>query len=114
MSLFHQRETEEEAMYYLPKEANDGRVNNVFFLMPCHSTPYYSTLHYKNLPPMRFCTALLVIAKGSWMSQIVSLQVDLSLWARFFFGNLSAFSHIVLFEFKERHAPFLRQHAIVP
>jgi GPI mannosyltransferase 3 len=40
----------------LSKEARDERVKSVLFLMPCHSTPYYSTLHY-NLP-MRFldCT----------------------------------------------------------
>lgn len=46
----------EDVMYYLSKEAHDGRVKSVLFLMPCHSTPYYSTLHY-NLP-MRFldCT----------------------------------------------------------
>lgn len=46
----------EDAMLYLSREAHDGRVKSVLFLMPCHSTPYYSTLHY-NLP-MRFldCT----------------------------------------------------------
>ena len=46
----------EDVMYYLSKEAHDGRVKSVLFLMPCHSTPYYSTLHY-NIP-MRFldCT----------------------------------------------------------
>jgi hypothetical protein len=46
----------EDVMYYLSKEAHDGRVKSVLFLMPCHSTPYYSTLHYN--VPMRFldCT----------------------------------------------------------
>ncbi|EEE56164.1 hypothetical protein OsJ_05068 [Oryza sativa Japonica Group] len=55
MSLYHQRGTE-DVMFYLSREAQDGRVKSVLFLMPCHSTPYYSTLHY-NLP-MRFldCT----------------------------------------------------------
>lgn len=42
----------EAAMNYLASEAHEGKVRNVLFLMPCHSTPYYSTLHY-NLP-MRF------------------------------------------------------------
>lgn len=46
----------EDVMYYLSKEAKDGKVKSILFLMPCHATPYYSTLH-RNLP-MRFldCT----------------------------------------------------------
>ncbi|AQK67798.1 Alg9-like mannosyltransferase family [Zea mays] len=62
MSLFHQRGTE-DAMYYLSKEAHDGRVRSVLFLMPCHSTPYYSTLHY-NLP-MRFLDCTPSDSKGT-------------------------------------------------
>ncbi|CAH8370595.1 unnamed protein product [Eruca vesicaria subsp. sativa] len=55
MSLFHQRGTE-DAMNYLSEEAHKGRVKSILFLMPCHSTPYYSTLH-SNIP-MQFldCT----------------------------------------------------------
>ncbi|KAL0728091.1 hypothetical protein Bca4012_024184 [Brassica carinata] len=55
MSLFHQRGTE-DAMNYLSEEAYKGRVKSILFLMPCHSTPYYSTLH-TNIP-MQFldCT----------------------------------------------------------
>ncbi|CAH2072731.1 unnamed protein product [Thlaspi arvense] len=54
-SLFHQRGTE-DAMNYLSEEAYKERVKSILFLMPCHSTPYYSTLH-SNIP-MQFldCT----------------------------------------------------------
>jgi len=43
-------------MNYLSDEAYKGRVKSILFLMPCHSTPYYSTLH-RNIP-MQFldCT----------------------------------------------------------
>ncbi|CAN7114217.1 unnamed protein product [Brassica rapa subsp. narinosa] len=52
---FQQRGTE-DAMNYLSEEAYKGRVKSILFLMPCHSTPYYSTLH-SNIP-MQFldCT----------------------------------------------------------
>lgn len=35
----------EDAMIYLSKQAHNGKVKNILFLMPCHATPYYSTLH---------------------------------------------------------------------
>ena len=46
----------EDVMNHLAKEAVSEKVKSILFLMPCHSTPYYSTLH-RNLP-MRFldCT----------------------------------------------------------
>lgn len=39
-------------MEHLAKEAKEGRVERVLFLMPCHATPFYSSLH-KNVS-MRF------------------------------------------------------------
>lgn len=42
----------EDVMIYLSKEACNEKVKSILFLMPCHATPYYSTLH-RNLP-MRF------------------------------------------------------------
>ncbi|XWS73170.1 hypothetical protein CRYUN_Cryun02cG0102800 [Craigia yunnanensis] len=51
MSLVHQRGTE-DVMNYISKEAVKEKVKSILFLMPCHATPYYSTLH-RNLP-MRF------------------------------------------------------------
>lgn len=39
----------EDVMNYLSKEAQNEKVKSVLFLMPCHATPYYSTLHC-NLP----------------------------------------------------------------
>ncbi|KAG0553836.1 hypothetical protein KC19_12G042800 [Ceratodon purpureus] len=50
-SLIHQRGSE-AVMGYLASEAQAGRVERVLFLMPCHATPYYSSLH-TNIP-MRF------------------------------------------------------------
>lgn len=49
--LARQRGTE-DVMIYLSKEAHNDKVKSILFLMPCHATPYYSTLHC-NLP-MRF------------------------------------------------------------
>ncbi|KAL2611148.1 hypothetical protein R1flu_022840 [Riccia fluitans] len=50
-SVIHQRGGE-AVMEYLAKEARQNRVDSVVFLMPCHSTPFYSALH-RNIS-MRF------------------------------------------------------------
>lgn len=42
----------EAVMEHLAKEAREGLVERVLFLMPCHATPFYSSLH-KNVS-MRF------------------------------------------------------------
>jgi phosphatidylinositol glycan class B len=42
----------EAVMEHLGQEAHAQHVRNVLFLMPCHATPFYSSLH-SNLP-MRF------------------------------------------------------------
>jgi phosphatidylinositol glycan class B len=99
MSLFHQRGTE-DVLYYLSKEAHDGRVKSVLFLMPCHSTPYYSTLHY-NLP-MRFLDCTPSDNKGT-LDESDSFLTSPSEFVGEVFGNLTSFSHIVLFESEERH-----------
>ncbi|XP_062516956.1 GPI mannosyltransferase 3-like isoform X2 [Corticium candelabrum] len=44
-SLIHQRGTL-SVMRYLDGEAQEGRVESVLFLMPCHSTPLYSHFHH--------------------------------------------------------------------
>ncbi|AQK67792.1 Alg9-like mannosyltransferase family [Zea mays] len=106
MSLFHQRGTE-DAMYYLSKEAHDGRVRSVLFLMPCHSTPYYSTLHY-NLP-MRFLDCTPSDSKGT-LDESDRFLTSPSEFVGEVFGNLSAFSHIVIFESEERHVLQLLLH----
>ncbi|KAF8677294.1 hypothetical protein HU200_046780 [Digitaria exilis] len=99
MSLFHQRGME-DVMYYLSKEAHDGKVKSILFLMPCHSTPYYSTLHY-NLP-MRFLDCTPSDNKGTLdeSDRFLASPPD---FVDEVFGNLSSFSHIVLFESEERH-----------
>ncbi|KAJ1277496.1 hypothetical protein BS78_04G008400 [Paspalum vaginatum] len=99
MSLLHQRGTE-DVMHYLSKEAHVGRVKSVLFLMPCHSTPYYSTLHY-NLP-MRFLDCTPSDNKGT-LDESDYFLTSPSEFVGEVFGNLSTFSHIVLFESEERH-----------
>ncbi|KAJ2413506.1 glycosylphosphatidylinositol anchor biosynthesis [Coemansia sp. IMI 209128] len=44
LNLVHQRGVI-DAMAYLRAEAQSGHVEDIGFLMPCHSTPYYSHLH---------------------------------------------------------------------
>jgi GPI mannosyltransferase 3 len=39
---------------WLRHEAKAGRVGGVLYLMPCHSTPYYSHVHFN--VSMRFVT----------------------------------------------------------
>ncbi|CAN6271138.1 unnamed protein product [Urochloa humidicola] len=99
MSLYHQRGTE-DVMYYLSKQAHDGRVKSVLFLMPCHSTPYYSTLHYN--VPMRFLDCTPSDNKGT-LDESDRFLTSPSEFADKVFGNFSSFSHIVLFESEERH-----------
>ncbi|GMI89136.1 abnormal pollen tube guidance 1 [Hibiscus trionum] len=106
MSLVHQRGTE-DVMNYLSKEAAKEKVKSILFLMPCHATPYYSTLHY-NLP-MRFldCTPSKGIPAESdrFMMDPVTFSTD-------FARNWSHPSHIVLFDSEERHLKdFLVSHS---
>jgi phosphatidylinositol glycan class B len=43
-----------DVVRYLRNEVYSGNVHSIVFLMPCHSTPFYSYIH-KNVP-MRFVT----------------------------------------------------------
>jgi len=97
----------EDVMYYLSKEAHDGRVKSVLFLMPCHSTPYYSTLHYDL--PMRFLDCTPSDNKGT-LDESDRFLTSPSEFVGGVFGNLSTFSHIVLFESEERHVLQLLLH----
>jgi phosphatidylinositol glycan class B len=38
-----------DVIHWLRNQVYAGRVNDVLFLMPCHSTPFYSHIH-KNIP----------------------------------------------------------------
>ncbi|KAM3259147.1 hypothetical protein ACQJBY_050751 [Aegilops geniculata] len=106
MSLCHQRGTE-DVMFYLLKEAHNGSVKGVLFLMPCHSTPYYSTLH--SSLPMRFLDCTPSDNKGTLDESDRFLMNPLDFVGEVF-GNLSSFSHIVLFESEERHVIQLLLH----
>ncbi|XP_065861943.1 mannosyltransferase APTG1 isoform X2 [Euphorbia lathyris] len=98
MSLVHQRGTE-DVMIYLSKEAHNEKVKSILFLMPCHATPYYSTLH-RHLP-MRFLDCSPSEEKGildesdRFMMDPVSFTSELAkTWSRP--------SHVVLFDSEER------------
>ncbi|WCJ32280.1 GPI mannosyltransferase 3 [Euphorbia peplus] len=98
MSLAHQRGTE-DVMIYLSKEAHNEKVESILFLMPCHATPYYSTLH-RHLP-MRFLDCSPSEGKGildesdRFMMDPVSFTSEMA-------KNWSRPSHIVLFDSEER------------
>ncbi|KAJ9189502.1 hypothetical protein P3X46_000787 [Hevea brasiliensis] len=98
MSLVHQRGTE-DVMIYLSKEASNEKVKSILFLMPCHGTPYYSTLHHHL--PMRFLYCTPSEEKGipdesdRFMLDPVGFASELA-------KNWSLPSHVVLFESEER------------
>lgn len=109
MSLVHQRGSE-DVMHYLSNKAQNGEVESILFLMPCHSTPYYSTLH-TNLS-MRFldCSPSenksIMVESDRFMADPVNFAQDM-------FSNWSSFpSHIVLFDSEDRYLqPLLTSHS---
>ncbi|KAM1519977.1 hypothetical protein ACFX15_022233 [Malus domestica] len=108
MSLVHQRGTE-DVTYYLSKEVLHGKVTNILFLMPCHATPYYSTVH-RDLP-MRFLDCSPSEEKGipdesdQFMMDPVSFTSELA-------KNWSLPSHIVVFDSEEKQLrAFLISHS---
>ncbi|KAB1204157.1 GPI mannosyltransferase 3 [Morella rubra] len=108
MCLVHQRGTE-DVMIYLSKEAHNDKVKSILFLMPCHATPYYSTLHC-NLP-MRFLDCSpgdqreLPDESDRFMMDPVSFVSEFS-------KNWSTPSHVVLFNAEERLLrDFLTSHS---
>ncbi|KFK25717.1 hypothetical protein AALP_AA8G150500 [Arabis alpina] len=109
MSLVHQRGTE-TAMNYLSEEAYKGRVKSILFLMPCHSTPYYSTLH-SNIP-MRFLDCTPSEIKGE-LDESDRFLVDPLGFATELARNWSKPpSHIVLFASEEtKLGDFMIQHS---
>ncbi|KAK3221605.1 hypothetical protein Dsin_008630 [Dipteronia sinensis] len=98
MSLVHQRGTV-DVMNYLSREALNNKVKSILFLMPCHATPYYSTLH-RNLP-MRFldCSPRVekeILAESDrFMMDPVGFTSEIA-------KNGPLPSHIVIFESEER------------
>ncbi|KAJ3685820.1 hypothetical protein LUZ61_014984 [Rhynchospora tenuis] len=100
MTSVHQRGTE-DVMYYLSKEAHKGEVSSILFLMPCHSTPYYSSLHYN--VTMRFldCTPS---EKRDVVDESDQFMLNPSDFVKSKFSDslLLNFSHLVLFDVEER------------
>ncbi|CAA7031370.1 unnamed protein product [Microthlaspi erraticum] len=109
MSLFHQRGTE-DAMNYLSEEANKGRVKSILFLMPCHSTPYYSTLHI-NIP-MQFLDCTPSEEKGKLDESDKFLMDPLGFASELAKNWSEPPSHIVLFASEEtKVGDFMIQHS---
>ncbi|XP_057962647.1 mannosyltransferase APTG1 isoform X2 [Malania oleifera] len=98
MSLIHQRGTE-DVMNYLSVEALNGKVKSILFLMPCHATPYYSTLH-RDLP-MHFLDCTPSAEKGT-IDESDRFMMDPVGFTSNFVKNWSPPSHIVLFDSEER------------
>ncbi|KAI3423779.1 uncharacterized protein J3R85_010785 [Psidium guajava] len=108
MSLVHQRGSE-DVMNFLSREAAKDRVKSVLFLMPCHATPYYSTLHHDL--PMRFLDCSPSEERGvpdesdRFMMDPVGFTEELA-------NDWLLPSHIVLFESEERALrEFLLMHS---
>ncbi|XP_061997160.1 mannosyltransferase APTG1-like isoform X1 [Rosa rugosa] len=108
MSLVHQRGTE-DVTYYLSNEVVEGKVTDILFLMPCHATPYYSTVH-RNLP-MRFLDCTPSEEKGI-PDESDQFMMDPVGFASEFAKNWSLPSHIVLFDSEEKKLrDFLVSHS---
>ncbi|XP_004309941.1 PREDICTED: GPI mannosyltransferase 3 isoform X1 [Fragaria vesca subsp. vesca] len=108
MSLVHQRGTE-DVTYYLSKEVVEGKVTDILFLMPCHATPYYSTVH-RNLP-MRFLDCTPSEEKGT-PDESDRFMMDPVGFASEFAKNWSLPSHIVIFDSEEKKLrDFLVSHS---
>ncbi|KAL6980644.1 Mannosyltransferase aptg1 [Sarracenia purpurea var. burkii] len=104
MSLVHQDTNEieyklTEGICDFAQKAHDGKVLNVLFLMPCHATPYYSTMH-RNLP-MRFLDCSPSEEKGV-IDESDRFMMDPAGFASEFARNWSLPSHIVLFDSQEK------------
>ncbi|KAI5557159.1 hypothetical protein POPTR_018G098700v4 [Populus trichocarpa] len=97
MSLVHQRGTE-DVMIYLSKEAQNEKVKGILFLMPCHATPYYSTLHYDL--PMRILDCSPSEEKGIPDESDHFMMDPVSFVTRMTNGSLP--SHVVLFDSEEK------------
>lgn len=110
MSMVHQRGTE-DVMGFLSRKASHGEVKQVLFLMPCHSTPYYSALH-RDLP-MRFldCTPS---EEGRGPDESDRFMMDPPGFASEFAKIWSLPSHIILFDSEEKKLKdFLMSHSFV-
>ncbi|KAJ6355359.1 hypothetical protein OIU77_005862 [Salix suchowensis] len=98
MSLVHQRGTE-DVMIYLSKEAQNQKVKGILFLMPCHATPYYSTLHYDL--PMRILDCSPSEEKGI-PDESDHFMMDPVSFVSTLMTNGSLPSHVVLFDSEEQ------------
>ncbi|KAF9662687.1 hypothetical protein SADUNF_Sadunf18G0080200 [Salix dunnii] len=102
MSLVHQYARQrgtEDVMIYLSKEAQNQKIKGILFLMPCHATPYYSTLHYDL--PMRILDCSPSEEKGI-PDESDHFMMDPVSFVSTLMTNRSLPSHVVLFDSEEQ------------
>lgn len=108
-SLLHQRGNE-AVMHYLSKEIADGHAKSVVFLMPCHSTPYYSFLHVNITMRFLDCTPSGETGYVDESDRFLAEPEDFVF--EMFQDRLKLPSHLVLFDSMEHKlSPFLRKHS---
>ncbi|XP_048140757.1 mannosyltransferase APTG1-like [Rhodamnia argentea] len=86
-------------MNFLSREAAKDRVKSILFLMPCHATPCYSTLH-RDLP-MCFLDCLPSEERGV-PDESDHFTMDPVGFTEELANDWAPLSHIVLFESEER------------
>lgn len=96
-------------MIYLSKEAQNEKVKGILFLMPCHATPYFSTLHYDL--PMRILDCSPSEEKGI-PDESDHFMMDPVSFVSTLMTNGSLPSHVVLFDSEEKLLrDFLTSHS---
>ncbi|XP_054707601.1 GPI mannosyltransferase 3-like [Uloborus diversus] len=109
VSLFHQRGTI-DAVSQLSSTATDN--SSILFLMPCHSTPYYSYMH-KDIP-MRFLLCEPNFSNDvNYIEEAEEFFQDAPSWLQknYESSNVSFPSHIVMFDsLYSNISPFLFKH----
>eukprot|EP00850_Spirogloea_muscicola_P018611 SM000172S03084 [mRNA] locus=s172:193184:196341:+ [translate_table: standard] len=97
-SVVHQRGSV-VVMDYLSREAGAGRVAAVTFLMPCHSTPFYSHLH-RNVPMNYLDCSPRGLEAGA--SDSTAFLANPGSFVRRLYRNETTMpSHLVLFDVEE-------------
>ncbi|CAN6466607.1 unnamed protein product [Victoria cruziana] len=108
MSMIHQRGSE-DAMAFLAREAATGKVDSILSLMPCHSTPYYSTLHRNISMSFLDCTPS---SEEGYVDESDRFLLDPAKFVSNMALNWKQPSHILLFDSQERHLNnFLASHS---
>ncbi|MCO5564107.1 hypothetical protein L7F22_017763 [Adiantum nelumboides] len=107
-SVVHQRGTE-AVMHFLSEEIACGRATNVAFLMPCHSTPYYSFLHANVTLRFLDCTPR---DESGYIDESDRFLANPATFLHTFLSSEERLpSHFVFYDSMEEHLlPFLKEY----